>query len=564
MRDLYVEDALRRVAEDAADRFAELIAAGEEIPYEVAEQPGDLAPLYRYAPKTAEFILAHVAAVRELPSFAAARSAIAPTSLPAPYLEDAGLPVPADADQRAERFVLLFLCRLWEDSVEMSVEDDRFEAAVAELWACATDEGAIEVVVPIVGLRMAEPRLELSEATLVRADAVDVPADAKRSEGMDREAWEPQILAAARVGDGDEVRPGGLGFRRLVTTLRLFKAGGVGLGPHAWTRSAERWKRVSTGAARPRSDGYELSAEECDELVAFSRALDTRRGRSRALAWAIARFEMGCERQNLLEALSDYVLALRGILEGGGPAEVGVSMRLAALCAEPADRIALKGTMDRALALERSLMGGAPVDEAESGASPLELTQQVEDQLRAILRDAACGHLGIDLRATADEILLADGVSAGEGAAQVHGETSEWRAGAPPADDGEEPDAPDDLQRPTPASIDVDRPLPWEEPGPGPQKDTGEEHPTRTETMKMDSEAVRRIAIDRDEAEDWLEEVEGAGRHTLEWPAIGEPRRREDRDAAAERVRHLFPVPEATEWSVGELEYSRSKHDLGR
>ena len=31
---------------------------------------------------------------------------------------------------------------------------------------------------------------------------------------------------------------------------------------------------------------------------------------------------------------------------------------------------------------------------------------------------------------------------------------------------------------------------------------------------------------------------------------------------APERVRHLFPVPDTTEWSVGELEYSRDRYDI--
>jgi len=43
MRDLVVREALEAMAFDAADRLRELIAAGEEIPYEVRE-PGDGSP----------------------------------------------------------------------------------------------------------------------------------------------------------------------------------------------------------------------------------------------------------------------------------------------------------------------------------------------------------------------------------------------------------------------------------------------------------------------------------------------------------------------------------------
>ena len=46
MRDLVVREALRTMAADAAERFRELVAAGEEIPYDV-EEPGNGSPLPR-------------------------------------------------------------------------------------------------------------------------------------------------------------------------------------------------------------------------------------------------------------------------------------------------------------------------------------------------------------------------------------------------------------------------------------------------------------------------------------------------------------------------------------
>ena len=37
----------------------------------------------------------------------------------------------------------------------------------------------------------------------------------------------------------------------LISVMRLFKAGGVGLGPYAFAPTGEgRWRRVATGAAR--------------------------------------------------------------------------------------------------------------------------------------------------------------------------------------------------------------------------------------------------------------------------------------------------------------------------
>ena len=49
----------------------------------------------------------------------------------------------------------------------------------------------------------------------------------------------------------------------------------------------------------------------------------------------------------MLEALNDYLLALRFVLEGGGPADLGLAMRVAALCAEPERRAETKAIVDR-------------------------------------------------------------------------------------------------------------------------------------------------------------------------------------------------------------------------
>ena len=56
---------------------------------------------------------------------------------------------------------------------------------------------------------------------------------------------------------------------------------------------------------------------------------------------------------------------------------------------------------------------------------------------------------------------------------------------------------------------------------------------------------------------DWFSSADGE----VDWPAFATPRRkRGDEPAglsaeASDRVRHLFPVPDATDWDVGELDY---------
>ena len=119
------------------------------------------------------------------------------------------------------------------------------------------------------------------------------------------------------------------------------------------------------------------------------------------LAWALARFEMGCERSSELEALSDHLLALRALLEPEGPASGLLAGRLAALCAVPEERAGLTRRVLRAIALERDVVTGAAVEHASCDA----LVAELAGHLRAVLRDVVCGHLPPDLVRCADSLL---------------------------------------------------------------------------------------------------------------------------------------------------------------
>ena len=57
-----------------------------------------------------------------------------------------------------------------------------------------------------------------------------------------------------------------------------------------------------------------------------------------SLDWAASRFELGADRGSMIEALSDYLLAMRGLLEGGGAARTTMSARVAALACAPHER----------------------------------------------------------------------------------------------------------------------------------------------------------------------------------------------------------------------------------
>jgi hypothetical protein len=450
MRDLVVREALVEMARDAAKRFRELVAAGEEIPYDVRES-GDGSPIPQYVPLTERFVRDHARALHELDSFGAACAALESAGLAGPYLRDSGIEAPPDARRRAELAGVVFLARLWMDSTDFSLDDERLRMAIEEVEANGdAGLGEVEVVVPLRGLRMEATRLTLATGWIVRADTVDVPAEARAPEASGGAGWEPTFLAVATVDatEPEDGEPSGTrsvqAFHEIVTALRLFKPGGVSLGPYAWTRvGSGRWRRISTGAGKPRPGGYRLAETELSELAAFSKGVHARMHGAtgpryaRGLERAIARFEAGLERTAAIDALNDHLLALRFVLEGGGPADLGLAMRVASLCAEPDSRSEVKAVIDRALALERQLWSGEPVP-GGSSASPAETALEVEELARAILKDAACGHLGNDLRATADEILLADGLAVGDGVADQGG-TSEWDPEPAEEPDGDEP-----------------------------------------------------------------------------------------------------------------------------
>src|SRR3954470_12210210 len=146
MRDLVVEEVLSTMTGEASDRLRELVASGEEIPYEVIE-PGNGSALCRYEPRTEAFVRDHAPHLSELDSFGSACAALEAAELAATYLEDMGVGVPDDPRRRAELAGVVFLCRLWMNSSDFSLEADRLDAAIDELQAGAdVGIGEIEVI----------------------------------------------------------------------------------------------------------------------------------------------------------------------------------------------------------------------------------------------------------------------------------------------------------------------------------------------------------------------------------------------------------------------------------
>jgi hypothetical protein len=435
---------LEAFTSQAADQLEAETADGAEVPFELIEEPGGSAPLYCYRPLTAEFINDCLGRLTALPTYAPAARMLADAAGLDAYLRGRAEPrVPTEARERADAALRSFLSHVFAERSEFGFDAGRFEVAYAELER-ALYEGhcMITVIAPLLGVAL-EPgtsEVPLGEGlSLQSGDSLtDAPSDAVWGEQD-----EPNVLIVLSIADegadrspkgtgrsggagrsggtgrsggagrsGGTGRSGGAGrsplstarvrFRRTLTALRLFERGGFALGPLAWTRAdAGIWRPFALGSSgRPRGVTLIPAAEE-DELRAFCSLISRRTPTGGELAWALTRFDMARERLAPFEALTDYLLALRALLEPEGPASGRLAQRLSVLCARPPDRAALAERTAHAISLERAVISGlAP---AQDGADTL--VDELAENLRALLRDVLCGHLDSDLCEVADYLL---------------------------------------------------------------------------------------------------------------------------------------------------------------
>jgi hypothetical protein len=402
-----LQAALEEFAADAAGQLAMETARGAEVPFEVVEEPGVRSSLYCYRPLTGVFIRERVGLLSRLPTYTPAASALASLEGVDAYLTHRGEPrVPGDPRERADAALRSFLSQVFADRSEFELHSERFQLAYAELERSLYEGRFVATVIaPLLGLALEPSTRELpigEGLSLVRGDALsDAPGEAVWGD-----AEEPHVLAVLRVaqerGARSPVSSARIRFRRTLTALRLFERGGYALGPLAWTRTdAGPWRPVPLGSSgRPRFVTF-ISAEHEDELRAFCNLIGRRSPGAGEVAWALARFEMGCERLAPFEALTDYLLALRAVLEPEGPESGLLVQRLGAICATPQYRVKLAERTRRAVALERAAIAGTAVTQPGMDA----LVDELSEHLRALLRDVLCGHLDPDLRAVADAIL---------------------------------------------------------------------------------------------------------------------------------------------------------------
>jgi hypothetical protein len=412
---------------DAGMRLTLAASSGDEIPFEVV--PSDTvaargsrpsrqplrSPLYCYRPLTTDFIRERLGLLVALPTYAPAVRALEGVGGADAYLRARGeLEIPDTPRALADTALRQFLWRVFEERSEFGFDAARFELAYNELErAIYRGRCVTEMVAPLLGIDLdpATDELALGDGlSIVRPQRLGAaPAELVNAEP------EP-LLLVLRVAH-DRAEPPSVAFARsrfrtVLTALRLYEKGSYAIGTIGYARIDDGvWSPVALGSSgRPRLLTLIPAASE-DELRGFCNLVARRLpgGESRMpdnsgageVVWALARFEMGSERTAAFEALTDYLLALRALLEPEGPASGRLAQRLAVICAAPGDRAALAERIAEAVALERAAITGlAP---AHHGVTVL--VEEVAENLRAVLRDVLCGHLAADVRGVADELL---------------------------------------------------------------------------------------------------------------------------------------------------------------
>ena len=402
-----LHNSLHEFAADAGAALTAAVAAGDEIPFEVVAEgaKGSRPGLYCYQPLTSEFIDRHWDRVRALPAAHAALAALVTLAGLQDYLDAyaaeqrTGVPLATEA-------LRCFAHRAFDGAGDFELLPERFEPAYRELREAAGGQSSeLAVAALLRGIACESAEVVLAEGTvLIGREALEtLPPDA---------AWrEHEGLGTVVVivpGAGPDALEGVLErLRDVQTALRLYSTG-IALAPLAWIRglrdpqerAATGWRALPIPGGGSGDGAVVITASHEEELAAFVSLIARRRPVDGELAWALERFELGCERGDGLIGLSDHLLALRALLEPEGPRSGRLAGRLAALCALPEHRRAVTERIARAISLEHSLIAGVAV-----GGDAIALAEEIEQHLRAVLRDVICGHLSAGLVELADALL---------------------------------------------------------------------------------------------------------------------------------------------------------------
>ncbi len=471
MRSLQLQAALAEFIAQAADSLHAEVAAGQEVPFELASQSGrgrGAASLYSYRPLTDAFIAEHFPELRRLDAYAQAAALLDGFEALDRYLIASGVEPgrgggrsrgdgrggdrnrgrdqgrDRDRDQgrgrdwdqgrgrdrdrnrdsgsdrpsrgRADAALLVLLQEVFDqqtdfDRSKIGQYEQRVERALERLEdSTFAATGEVTLVATLHGLTIASPELALARGLLIaHPDALQGAPEQAQAGPRGEEDHLLVVFSAQATDPRAAIAQGKDVLRELLRALRLFGDGRIALGALAWARTGSApWAALALGTGGRPHGMLMVSAEQEDELRAFCNLVSRRTPHANEVAWALRRFELGCERASEYEAISDHLLALRALLgapselEPGGLPDGLLAARLAALCATPEHRAILAERTLKAIALERQTIAGI----AEERASAINLARELSNHLRALLRDMVCGHLPADLSSLADELLL--------------------------------------------------------------------------------------------------------------------------------------------------------------
>jgi len=424
-----LQDALSEYAQAAAHSLHADVLAGAEVELELGSQRGRGAtqtPFYSCRPLTERFIAQCEPQLERLPEHAAAVSALAGFDGLDRYLAGHGEGVAKSRESlgthaRARAALKMLLDDVFAEQTEFELRPERLAAALARLERAELKSApeTVTLVATLHGLTIASAEIKLTKGlTIATPEALRWAPEQALAPVDDGEAGHLLVaLTCDESADGREV------LKDLLRALRLFGDGRVTLGPLAWARAGgeDAWSAIALGAGGRPHGMLVVSPEQEDELRAFCSLVSRRAPDGNEIAWALRRFELGCERASAYEALSDHLLALRALLEPEGSSSGLLAGRIAALCATPENRVKLTERMVKAQKLERAVIAGT----ATERAAGLALAQDVAYHLRALLRDVICGHLAPDLARLADELLAAPAQE--ESVEEVAGDAGEAR-----------------------------------------------------------------------------------------------------------------------------------------
>jgi hypothetical protein len=424
-----LESALGEYAQAAAHLLHADIVAGAEVELELGSRRGRAqTAFYSCRPLTERFIAEREAQLQRLPEHDPAVSALAGFDGLDRYLagragvggregEGGGRSargddvlksgVRAGAHARARSALRCLLDDVFAEQTEFELRPERLVAALVRLERAELTSApdTVTLVATLHGLTIGAPELKLTRGLTIATPQALRWAPEQALAGIDggEAGGEPNHLLVALTCE--EPAAGREVLKDLLRALRLFGDGRVTLGPLAWARvgGQDTWSAVALGTGGRPHGMLVVSPEQEDELRAFCNLVSRRAPDGNEIAWALRRFELGCERASSYEALSDHLLALRALLEGEGPSSGMLAGRIAALCATPENRARLTERMVKAQKLERAVIAGT----AAERAAGLAIARDVADHLRALLRDVICGHLTPDLARLADELLAA-------------------------------------------------------------------------------------------------------------------------------------------------------------